>query len=99
MGLSWPLVCFFFTFSWFILLLQLINFTLANDDRKEDRRRKSMLHSITRELPTPSENRYVSNFELKKPLSIPRFEPGLPRQTAIALPLAPPPVPLFRGLT
>ena len=65
MGLSRPLV-WFFTFSWFILLLQLINFILANDDRKEERRRKSMLHSINRKMPTPSENRYDSNFELKK---------------------------------
>ena len=34
-----------------------------------------------------------SNSELKKPESILGFEPGLPRQNAVTLPLAPPPHP------
>ena len=37
----------FFPFSWYIVRLQLINFTLANDDRKQEGRRKSMHRSIT----------------------------------------------------
>ena len=32
------------------------------------------------------------NSELKKFMSLPGFEPGLPQQNAIALPLAPPPL-------
>ena len=36
-----------------------------------------------------------SNSELKKPKSIPGFEPGLPRQNAITLPHVPPRQPLF----
>ena len=30
----------------------------------------------------------------KKPMSVPGFEPGLPRENAVALPLVPPPLPL-----
>ena len=48
MGLSRPLFGFIFTFSWYIVSLQLIIFTMVNDDRKHERRRKSMHHSITR---------------------------------------------------
>ena len=36
-----------------------------------------------------------SNSELKKPKSVQGFEPGLPRQNAMARPLVPPPQPLF----
>ena len=39
---------FIFPFSWYIVSLQLIIFTLVNDDRKHERRRKSMHLSITR---------------------------------------------------
>ena len=35
-------------------------------------------------------------FKLKKPYPIPGFEPGLLRQNAVALPLAPPPLPILR---
>ena len=47
MGLSWPLFGFIFPFSWYIVSLQLIIFTIVNDDRKQERRRKSMHLSIT----------------------------------------------------
>ena len=40
---------------------------------------------LERKSPTPSEN-----FELKKSKFFPGYEPGLPRQNAIALPFAPP---------
>ena len=36
----------FFPFSWYIGRLQLINFTMVNDDRKQERRRKSIYRSI-----------------------------------------------------
>ena len=50
MGLSQPPFGFIFPFSWYIVRLQLINFTTVNDDRKQERRRKSMHRSITRYL-------------------------------------------------
>ena len=39
---------FIFTFSWYIVSLQLIISTMVNDDRKRERKRKSMHCSITR---------------------------------------------------
>ena len=38
----------YFSFSWYIVSSQLIIFTMVNDDRKHERRRKSMYRSITR---------------------------------------------------
>ena len=58
-------------------------------NRKEEGRVCTVLLYVKRKSPTPSEN---SNSELKKPKSDPGFEPGLPRQNAIALPLVPPPL-------
>ena len=39
---------FIFPFSWSIVRTKLIIFTMVNDDRKQERRRKSMHRSITR---------------------------------------------------
>ena len=36
----------FFPLSWYIVGLQLINFTIVNADRKQERRRSSMLYSF-----------------------------------------------------
>ena len=47
MGLSQPLFGFIFSFSWNIVSLKLIILTIVNDDRKLERRRKSMHCSIT----------------------------------------------------
>ena len=40
MDLSHPFFVFVFPFSWYIVRLQLIIFTLVNDYRKQERRRK-----------------------------------------------------------
>ena len=48
MGLSQPLFEFIFPYSWYIVTLQLIIFTMVNDDRKQERRWKSMQRSIIR---------------------------------------------------
>ena len=48
MGRSQPLFGFIFPFSWYIVSLQLTIFSMVNDDRKQERRRKSMHRSITR---------------------------------------------------
>ena len=48
MGLSRALFWIYFPFfSWYIVRLQLIIFTMVNDDGKQERRRKSMHRSIT----------------------------------------------------
>ena len=47
MGLSWPLFGIYFSFSWYIVSLQLAIFTMVNDDKKQERKRKSMQRSIT----------------------------------------------------
>ena len=47
MGLSRPLFGFILTFSLYIVSLQLTIFTVVNDDRKQERRRKSMHRFIT----------------------------------------------------
>ena len=49
-------------------------------------------HVIKKSL-TPSENRLTAILKRKKLMSDPGFEPGLPRQNTIALPLVPPPFP------
>ena len=38
---------YFLLFLWYIVKIQLINFALVNDDRKQRRKSKSMHHSIT----------------------------------------------------
>ena len=48
MGLSQPLFGFIFSVSGYIVSLQLIIFRMVNDGRKQERRRKSMHHSVTR---------------------------------------------------
>ena len=61
-------------------------------NRKEERRRKSMYHFMTcsfSDSPTPSKNRLIA-FP-KKTKSVPGFEPG----SLVALPLAPPPLPIM----
>ena len=57
-------------------------------NRKEEGRVRSTFYDLFsfRYSPTPSENRKISK-------SVPGFEPGSLRQNAIALPLAPPPLP------
>ena len=62
--------------------------------RKEEGRVCTVLLHVIRKSPTPSENRLTAI--LKKPKSDPGFEPGLPRQNAIALPLVPLPLPYVR---
>ena len=62
-------------------------------NRKEEERALILLHVI-RKSQTPSENRLTSYSELKKPKSVPGFEPGLPRPNATALPLVPPLLPV-----
>ena len=36
----------YFPFSWYIARLQLINFTMANDDRKQERRREDKIDKL-----------------------------------------------------
>ena len=86
-GLSWPLFGFIFPFSWYSVRLQLINFTVLYDDRKQERRVCTVHLHIIRKSPTPS------NPEPKKPKSIPGFKPGLHRRNTVTLPLAPSPLP------
>ena len=62
-------------------------------NRKEEGRVCTVLLYVIRKSPTPSENRLTAILNGKKPKSNPGFEPGLPRQDAIALPLVPPPLP------
>ena len=61
MGLPWPLFGFF-PFSWYIVRLQLIIFTMVNDDRKQEEEGRVcavLLHAI-RKSPTPIENRLTA---------------------------------------
>ena len=62
-------------------------------NRKEEGRVCSTFYDLSsfRYSPTPSENRLIA-FP-KKAKSVPGFEPGSLGQNAIALPLAPPPLP------
>ena len=62
-------------------------------NRKEEGRVCTVLLYVIRKSLTPSENRVTAILTWKKPKSVPRFEPGLPRQNASALPLVPPPLP------
>ena len=95
MGLSQPPFGFIFPFSWYIVRLQLINFTMVNDDRKEELRPKKMHHATTlyQKKPNAQQEQIDSDSELKKPKSVLGFEPGLPRQNTDALPLMLPPLP------
>ena len=68
----------------------MINFTLLNDVRKEEGRVCYVLLHLIRKSPTLGE--IDCNSELKMLKSVSGFEPGLPRQNAIALPLVPPPL-------
>ena len=58
-------------------------------NRKEEGRVRSTFYDLFsfRYSPTPSENRKIAK-------SVPGFEPGSFGQNAIALPLAPPPLPI-----
>ena len=89
MGLSRPLFGLIFPFSWFIAWLQLIKYLMANDDRKQEGRKKVLLHVI-RKPPASSENRWLTEILNWKSLG---FEPGLPRHNVIILPLVPPQFP------
>ena len=77
-----------FSFSWYKGKI---------DDRKQERRKKcsTVLLNLIRKSLTPSENILTAILNWKKPMSVLGFEPGLPRQNAIALPLVPPPLPIF----
>ena len=75
---------YFTFFSWYIVRLKLIIFESLNDDR-QTRKNKNK--------PGAQQDKVDSHSELKKPKSIPGFEPGLLRQNAIAPPLVPPPMP------
>ena len=63
-------------------------------NRKEEGRVCSTFYDLSsfRYSPTPSENRLIA-FP-KKAKSVPGFKPGLLGQNAIALPPAPPPLPI-----
>ena len=79
MGLSWPLFVFIFPFSWRIVRLRLIIFTMVNDDRKQEDEGKvcTILFHAIRKSPTPSENRLTAILTWKKAKSVPGFEPSL----------------------
>ena len=69
MGLSWPhFGSIFFLFYWYIVILQLINFTMVNEDRKQERRRKSIHCSITcyKKKPDTYRQQIDGNSEQKK---------------------------------
>ena len=66
-------------------------------NRKEEGRACAVLLYVNRKSPTPSENRLTAIRNWKKPKSDPGFEPCLPWQNAIALPLVPPPLPSAAG--
>ena len=92
-----PLLGFIFPFSWYIVRLQLINFTGINDDRKQERRRKSL--SIHRCIAHYWKKAWHSaridwqQFQTEKvSKSILGFKPNMPRQNSIALPLVPAPL-------
>ena len=59
-------------------------------NRKEEGRVRSTFYDLFSFIysPTPSENRKIAK-------SVPGFEPGSLGQNAIALPLAPPPQPIY----
>ena len=67
MGLSRPLFVFIFTFSWYIVRLQLIIFKMVKDERKQDRRVCAVLLHVIRKSPTPSEIRLAAILTCKKP--------------------------------
>ena len=60
---------------------------------KEEGRECTVLFHVIRKSQTPSDNTLTAILNWKKPKSVPRFKPGLPRQNAIVLPLVPPPLP------
>ena len=60
-GLFWES---FLHLSCYIVRLQLINFSMVNDDRKQERVRTIILH-IIRKSPTPSKNRMTAIFNCK----------------------------------
>ena len=62
-------------------------------NRKEEGRVCTIQLIVIRKSPTPSESRLTAILNWKKPNSDPGFEPNLPGQNAIALPLVPPPLP------
>ena len=61
--------------------------------KEEEREYNNLLH-FSRKSPTPSGNRLTAILKWKKTKSIPGFEPSLPRQNAVALPLVPEPLPI-----
>ena len=62
-------------------------------NRKEEGGVCTVLLHVIRKSRTPSENRLTAILNWKKPKSDPGFEPSLPGQNAISLPLVPPPLP------
>ena len=68
-------------------------------NRKGEERVCAILLHIIRKSQSPSENRLAAILNLKKPKYVPGYEPGLPRQNTIALPLVPPPFPEFSMIT
>ena len=97
MGLFRPVLDLYLILTSYNCRLQLINFTMVNYDRKQERKRKSMQHSIITcyyKKPHTHWEWIDRNSELKT-RSVPRFEPRLPRENAIALSLVSPPLPAF----
>ena len=66
---------------------------MVDHDREQERRRKRMLIHVIRKRSMPSKNRLTVILNHTKPKSIPGFDPGLLRQKAVTLPLAPSPLP------
>ena len=87
MGLSHLFLVLFFPLPWYIVGAHLIKLQMIVY-WVEEGVCTILLHGI-RKSPTPID----CNSELKNPKSFPGFNPGLLRQNAVALPLAPPPLP------
>ena len=68
---------------------------MIGNNKEEGRICSDLLHVLEKAL-TPWENRLTAILNWKKPKPYLGFEPGLPRQNAIALPLAPLPLPIFK---
>ena len=64
-------------------------------NRKEEGRVCNILFLILLEKPSAQREQICCNSERKKAKSVPGFEPSLFRQNATALPLVPPPQPLY----
>ena len=62
---------------------------------KEEGRVCTVILHVIRKKQTPIQNRLTAILNCKEPESIPGFEPSLPRQNAIALPLVPQQLPFM----